>query len=177
MTLELRETTHSPQWWLDVRLRYRVGTVFVNCAHVDPSLLPALASVFSAYLVAGRPAAPQRPHNLVAQLGGVLNQAEQSLERGYDAPLRHNELSRLEAEAAEVLADVRDVVRDLAPERPAAQRLRRAVLGAWGRYEEALAELRRRWDGGRGRVADLAVIARRRDVLLRNLTLARARET
>ena len=74
----------------------------------------------------------------------------------------------------EVLADVRAVIRDLPPDQPAVQRLRRALLRSWGRYDDALAGLRRRQDRGIGGVADLAVVARLRDVLVRSLKIVRA---
>ena len=187
MTLVSLDATDSPQSWSDVQLRHRACTVFVNCAVAEPHVLPALASAFAAYLVAGRDASPEgrraadgatasaRLSERVAQLGAILRRAEQSLDPAPGATPLLDPLGRLEAEAAEMLADVRDVLRDLPSDQPATQRLRLALIGAWGRYDDALAELRMRWRRGNGGIADLAVMAKLHDALMRNLESARAR--
>jgi hypothetical protein len=181
MTLVGSAPTDSAHWF-DAQVLPRVGTVFANCAYVDPPLLAALASAFAKCLVAGQAAPSARDgalaspprSDVLAHLGGLLRRAEQPLGRILDAARLRDEIRRLEAEAVEVLADVRAVIRDLPPDQPAVQRLRRALLRSWGRYDDALAGLRRRQDRGIGGVADLAVVARLRDVLVRSLKIVRA---
>jgi hypothetical protein len=115
-------------------------------------------------------------------LDALLRQAEQTLRHGEETlrhsglalgptsgpPTRVDRLSAIADEAGHILADVRQVVRSLPSDRADAQRLRLAVVEAWGRYDDALTAARAGVD------ADLAVLANLRDALRHHLEAARS---
>jgi hypothetical protein len=80
------------------------------------------------------------------------------------------DLTEIEDEAARFLAEIRDLLRCLDAGRPGVQRVRLALLAAWGRYDDALAALRRG-------VADPTVMAGVRDALVQRLETARSVST
>jgi hypothetical protein len=164
-------------------LHRRTCVVFDRGVRSSPATLPAVAAAFAEYLVAWRDASPDRGPGTaasptwlserVSELDALLQRAEQALEISWDATPA-NDLGRLEGEAADILTAVRDLLGRLHHEQPAAHRLRLALVDAWGRFDDALAELRVR--GHRGSVidADVAVVAGLRDALLRHMASARA---
>jgi hypothetical protein len=162
-------------------LHRRASTVIGHCARESPTVLPALAAALVEYLVAWRDASPDRALAVVSMesprlrergvvLDGLLRQAEQLLGQS-PAPVPDG-VGPIADEAADILARVRQVVQLLPKDRPEAHRLRLALVEAWGRYDDALAEVRA---GGDEVVdADLAVLADLRDALLHHLDVARS---
>lgn len=165
-------------------LHRRACAAFENCALASPPTLPVLASVFTEYLFAWRESSPehhgreagraalQRLHEQVARLDGILRQAEQTVKESRPSPASlPNELAWLEEEAARFLAEIRDLLRSLDASWPAAQRLRLALLAAWGRYDDALKTVRQRAGGSS---ADPTIMASARDALVKHLESARS---
>lgn len=165
-------------------LSRRACTVFERCDTVSPPALPALASAFADYLLAGREispdqrgarawdAPPRRLQEHVARLDAILRRAEQGIEPSKPSQASATELAGLEEEAARFLAETRDLLRGLDADRPAAQRLRLALIAAWGQYDDALATMRSR--AGQARAGDSTILAGARDALVRQLESARS---
>lgn len=166
-------------------LHRRACTVFGRCAHESPIALPALAAAFVEYLVAWRDTAPDQVpgaavlaapplHERVVRLDALLRRAEQTLHVEPDSRTVPDPVGRLETEAGAILAAVREVIRTLPQDRPEAQRLRLALVEAWGRYDDALTGLRARGPAAHVSDVELAVLAKLRDALLQHMDSARS---
>jgi hypothetical protein len=166
-------------------LHRRACTVFESCATASPPTLPALASAFAEYLLAWRETSPARQgsgalaaalrrlHEQVARLDSMLRQAEQAIEPSQSSPAPlPTEFVRIEDEAARLLAETRDLLPNLDADRPAAQRVRLALVAAWGRYDDALALSRAH--ASESSAGYPTTMAGPRDALLKQLESARS---
>ena len=154
------------------RLRERVDRLDAILRHAEGQAEPSRAELVP-------PADSARPVNGARPLNGV-RPAGTARATGAARPAgtprpadgsRPAEITMLEDEAARLLAETRDLLRSLDTDRPAAQRVRLALVAAWGRYDDALATLRPR--AIQASAGDLRLMAGLRDALLQQLEAAR----
>jgi hypothetical protein len=186
--MTIATVTEFPERRPDVRDRHellhrRTCRVFGDCAGAEPPTLPALASAFAEYLVAWRDASrdrddghdtlasPRRLAERVARLDAFLRRAERALDPTPAVP--EHPSGWLEHEAAGILIAVRTFLRGLDRDRPADERVRVAVMAAWGRYDDALSQLRMHGHSGSDSTADLEDLAELRDALLQQMNSPR----